>query len=72
MLREHINLVSKVDLEKEKPKKTEKPVSNKKNFSCPYGSCAKNYRSMLALNLHLKFKHNAGTQKEREAFAVFI
>jgi transcription elongation factor Elf1 len=41
-----------------------------KCFSCPYENCKKEYASSLALNLHMKTKHNAGTKKQRDNYAV--
>ena len=42
----------------------------KKKYECPYIDCHCRYGSTLALNLHIKLKHNGGTKKEREAYAV--
>jgi len=39
-------------------------------FKCEYPQCKRNYKSTLALNLHIKMKHNGGSIREREAYAV--
>lgn len=41
-----------------------------KTFFCDYEDCNRSYSSTLALNLHIKTKHNGGTKKERDAYAV--
>ena len=41
-----------------------------KSFECPYLKCKKEYASTLALNLHIKIKHNGGNKKERDLLAV--
>lgn len=41
-------------------------------FLCPYYKCCKSYASELALNLHMKNKHNGGCKTERENLAVNI
>jgi len=37
---------------------------------CPYTNCNKNYGTDVALNLHIKIKHNGGNKTERERAAV--
>ena len=37
---------------------------------CPYDGCNKLYGSDVALNLHVKLKHNGGNKTERERLAV--
>lgn len=54
----------------EKVEKKKKRKEFKKRFGCPYKECHCKYGSTLALNLHIKLKHNGGTKKEREAYAV--
>lgn len=44
----------------------------KRTYYCEYDRCDKVYASCLALNLHIKNKHNGGTKKERDAYAVFF
>jgi hypothetical protein len=34
-----------------------------KEFYCPFENCYKFYASNLALNLHMRGKHNGGTKK---------
>jgi hypothetical protein len=41
-----------------------------KNYECPYERCELRYASELALNLHIKNKHDGGTKTEREALTV--
>lgn len=41
-----------------------------KLFRCCYYPCKKEYASVLALNLHVKKKHNGGTKKQRDELAV--
>ena len=41
-----------------------------KLFRCCYFPCKKEYASVLALNLHVKKKHNGGTKKQRDELAV--
>lgn len=41
-------------------------------YDCTYEGCHKVYGSPVSLNLHIKMKHNGGTKKEREAYAVLI
>jgi hypothetical protein len=53
--------VSQSETKKEKPKKS---------FICEWDNCDRVYASCLALNLHIKTKHNGGTKKERDAYAV--
>ena len=36
-----------------------------KEFKCPYTRCFKSYGAEIALNLHMKLKHNGGTKTER-------
>lgn len=36
-----------------------------KQFACPYPRCFKNYGAEIALNLHIKLKHNGGNKTER-------
>jgi hypothetical protein len=43
-----------------------------KNIGCPYPSCDRHYASTLALDLHIKLKHNGGTKKERKQILVPI
>lgn len=44
--------------------------NNNKNYACPYEACPKIYASDLALNLHIKQKHNGGTKGQRLTYAV--
>ncbi len=32
-------------------------------YKCPYGGCSHDYSSTLALNFHIKSKHNGGNKK---------
>jgi hypothetical protein len=41
-----------------------------KQYTCPYPRCFKNYGAEIALNLHIKLKHNGGNKTERERAAV--
>ena len=41
-------------------------------YDCTYEGCHKVYSSPVSMNLHIKMKHNGGTKKEREAYAVLI
>lgn len=41
-------------------------------FICPFKKCSKEYGSELALNHHMREKHNAGTKTERETLGVQI
>ena len=41
-------------------------------FQCTYKDCGKVYSSPVSMNLHIKTKHNGGTKKERQAYAVII
>ena len=43
-----------------------------KNYVCPFEKCGKNYGSDVALNMHMKLKHNSGTKTEREMLAKEI
>ena len=45
-------------------------TSFNKRFACPYQGCFRKYSSNLAMNLHMRNKHNAGTKTFREAVAV--
>jgi hypothetical protein len=40
------------------------------SYECSYPGCGRNYGSSVSMNLHIKVKHNGGTKKEREAYAV--
>ena len=42
------------------------------NYECTYAGCHKVYGSAVSMNLHIKMKHNGGTKKEREAYAVHL
>ena len=51
---------------------TKRKRTNEFNHShrCPYDDCKKSYGSNVALNLHIKLKHDGGTKKERESYVV--
>lgn len=36
-----------------------------KNYICPFERCGKNYGTDVALNNHMKIKHNCGTKTDR-------
>ena len=36
-----------------------------KGFECPYPRCSKRYSAEVALNLHIRLKHNGGSKTER-------
>ena len=54
-------MTEKKDELKNDTRKRRKTIDNK--FECPYHGCEKFYGSTLALNLHIKIKHNGGTKK---------
>lgn len=43
-----------------------------KNYICPFDKCRKNYGTDVALNNHMKIKHNCGTKTDRENLAKEI
>jgi hypothetical protein len=55
-----------------KKKKVRRRMENEleKTHGCPYSACKKEYASSLALNLHIRNKHNGGTKKDRIAYIV--
>lgn len=63
------------------PKRTPPPMKTKSSteadsrseatvYECTYEGCRRIYGSSVSMNLHIKQKHNGGTKKEREAYAV--
>lgn len=50
-------------------KMTSMETSEPSVFECTY-QCGKIYKSTVSMNLHIKVKHNGGTKKEREEYAV--
>jgi hypothetical protein len=72
-----LDLSEKLEETNKKPKLTRKITKNyyRKNSSvspdsnsrlyCPYEDCRHHYSSILALNFHIKFKHDGGNKKER-------
>ena len=42
------------------------------SYHCTYPDCDRVYSSPVSMNLHIKIKHNGGTKKEREAYAVSV
>lgn len=42
-----------------------------KKYKCVFENCKKEYASTLALNLHIKNKHNGGTKKQMDDLAVY-
>lgn len=63
-------------MKKTEPSKPTKPKNRRtsenldKKFKCPYHNCWKEYASDLAVNLHIKNKHNGGTKTVRQSMAV--
>lgn len=41
------------------------PLEIRGRFICPFRKCRREYGSELALNHHMRLKHNAGTKTER-------
>jgi len=52
--------------------KQNKVKKEKLTYLCIYRNCQKGYKSSLALNLHVKMKHNGSRIREREAYAVIL
>lgn len=52
--------------------KRRKQIELDKKYACCYENCKKEYASVLALNLHIKIRHNGGTKKQREILAVLL
>lgn len=51
---------------KKKKRQRRRSIDNiEKNFKCSFQDCEKEYASDLALNLHIKNKHNGGTKTMR-------
>lgn len=79
-LKEEIDII--IQEEANRPRRKYKCSSEKRKrrtvrelemeFPCPYARCRKEYASELALNLHIRNKHNGGSKTERENLAVFF
>jgi hypothetical protein len=60
---------SQNQVQKRKIKRRKEEELDKK-YACCYENCKKEYASVLALNLHIKTRHQGGTRKQRDNLAV--
>ena len=56
---------------RDRPKKKRRTSAEiNKIYKCLYPNCSKSYGCDVAVNLHIKLKHNGGNKTEREELAV--